>query len=218
MTLKLLDLYNTAASQEWAMYDNDAEIQDEMESSLIIDINKALTEVLYSFPFSFRERNHIIMTIRGQKMYDLPSGLILKDENDNYRVCLNGQNLKMIKILPIVEKLGIPTSFKIRGDKIILSPTPNEKSIITIDYLTLSVGENTNGEEIYALKDKDDIVNVPACLEELLQNAVITRAMLNSIASEKDENYSAYKKQSETAYRLLVKYSKGASLNKQVLL
>ena len=40
--------------------------------------------------------------------------------------------------------------------------------------------------------------------------------MLNSIADEKDENYSAYKKQSETAYRLLVKYSKGVGQDKAI--
>jgi hypothetical protein len=40
--------------------------------------------------------------------------------------------------------------------------------------------------------------------------------MLNSISSESDENYSAYKKQSEIAYRMLVKYSKGIQAEKSV--
>ena len=53
-------------------------------------------------------------------------------------------------------------------------------------------------------------------LEELLKNAIIARTMLNSIASETDENYSAYKKQSETAYRLLVKYAKGVGVEKGI--
>ena len=42
MTLTLLDLYNTAASQEWAMYDNDAASDSEFEESLVLAINKAI--------------------------------------------------------------------------------------------------------------------------------------------------------------------------------
>ena len=41
MTLTLLDLYNSAATQEWSMYDNDANTDDELESSLVLAINKA---------------------------------------------------------------------------------------------------------------------------------------------------------------------------------
>ena len=52
--------------------------------------------------------------------------------------------------------------------------------------------------------------------EEIFKQAVISRCMLKVISSEGDENYSAYKKQSETAYRLLIKYSKGIGLNKTV--
>ena len=88
--------------------------------------------------------------------------------------------------------------------------------IITIDYITLAIGENKDGEEIFALKKDSDVLNVPEHLEELLKNAIISRTMLNSIASESDENYSAYKKQSETAYRLLVKYAKGVGVEKGI--
>ena len=45
MTITLLDLYNTAASQEWAMYDNDATSNAELESSLVLAINKAILEI-----------------------------------------------------------------------------------------------------------------------------------------------------------------------------
>ncbi len=68
MTLKLLDLYNTAATQEWSMYDNDALSGDELEKSLILALNKAITEILYSYPFNFRERTHIILTIPGESL------------------------------------------------------------------------------------------------------------------------------------------------------
>ena len=122
---------------------------------------------------------------------------------------------------------------------------PIKKADITISPLTILIGPNSSGKSYSALlihsilnsfnnlglnlyelirqdsvkrflKNDDDIVDVPPHLEELLKNAVISRAMLNSIASESDENYSAYKKQSEIAYRLLVKYAKGVGVEKGI--
>lgn len=217
MTLTLLDLYNAAATQEWSMYDNDAASEDEFEQSLILALNKALCEILYSYPFGFRERTHIVLTVDGQDTYDIPAGLIKKDKLGNYQVKMNSRFLKLIRNPETLDnKSGVPDSFYIKGNRIVFYPCPIEKNIATIDYVTLAVGENADGDDIFALKNENDIISVPAYLEELLKNAVIARAMLNSIASEGDENYSAYKKQSETAYRLLIKYSKGVGLDKAV--
>ena len=219
MTLTFLDLYNTAASQEWSMYDNDAASGDEFEKSLIIDLNKAVTEILYSYPFSFRERVHVLFTIPEIKSYTMPKGLILKDNKGTYSVKLNSRTLKLIKNpLVLQEKQGIPEGFYIRGNRIVLYPVPAERFIVTIDYLTLAVGINSDEEDIFSLKNGNDVISVPEHLEEIFKNAVISRTMLNSIASESDENYSAYKKQSETAYRHLVRYSKGVGPDKSVII
>ena len=201
------------------MYDNDATKTDEFEQSLVIDLNKAVTEILYSFPFSFRERTHVLFTIPKMKTYDMPKGLILKGNSNDYYVKINSRPLKLIKEpFSLQEKFGMPEGFYIRGSKLILYPTPMEKFIVTVDYLTLAIGENSDGEEIFKLQDKDDTVLIPEYLEEIFKNAVISRTMLNSIASESDENYSAYKKQSETYYRQLVKYSKGVGQEKVIIL
>lgn len=216
MTLTLLNLYNSTATQEWSMYDNDAADKSEFESSLILAINKAAAEILYSYPFNFRERTHIIITVPNVDSYKLPSGIIMRDESGSYCIKINSKPLKLLKNKPSGSKYGIPDSFYIQGDKIFLYPIPMAQYIVTTDYLTLTIGENAAGEEIFALKEDTDVITVPAHLEELLKNAIISRTMLNSIASEGDENYSAYKKQSETAYRLLIKYSKGVGLDKNI--
>ena len=219
MTLTLLDLYNTAASQEWAMYDNDAATASEMEDSLVLAINKATQEILASYDFPFRERTHVIITIPRVSDYDLPTGLIKKDNNGNFVVKYNSSALHYEdnpNFLP--PKCGVPDRFYIKNDKIILYPTPCEKNVLTIDYYTLVIGENATGEEIFSLKNTNDSIYVPVYLEELFKDAVVTRTMLNSIASESDENYSAYKKQADKAYKLLIKYSKGVGLEKKVLL
>ena len=217
MTLTFLDLYNTAASQEWSMYDNDATDKNDFEASLVIDLNKAVSEILYSYPFSFRERTHILFTIPKINSYSLPKGLIRRNQNGEYCVRINSRPLKFIKdTFSLDDKQGMPEGFYIRGSKIILYPVPAEKFIITIDYLTLSLGEDKNGDDIFTLKNDDDIISVPEHLEEIFKSAVISRTMLKAISSEGDENYSAYKKQSETAYRQLVKYSKGVGPEKSV--
>ncbi len=217
MTLTFLDLYNTAASQEWSMFDNDAADKNEFEKSLVIDLNKAVTEILYSYPFSFRERTHILFTIPKVNSYPLPKGLIQRNKNGDFCVSINSHPLKLIKdTFSLDDKKGIPEGFYIRGSKIILYPTPSEKFIVTIDYLTLSLGEDKNGEDIFSLQNDDDIISVPEHLEEIFMSAVISRTMLKSISNESDENYSAYKKQSEISYKQLVKYSKGVGLEKSI--
>lgn len=215
MTLTLLDLYNTAASQEWAMYDNDAVTDSEFEDSFVLAINKSIIEILASYEFPFRERTHLILTIPKMDSYDLPSGLIKKDLNGNYAVKHNSALLKYIENpLELDFKIGTPEGFYIKNDKIVLYPVPVEKGIVTIDYMTLAIGENAQGEEIFALKNDSDVLTVPVHLEELMKEAIITRTMLNTIASESDENYSAYLKQADRAYKLLIKYSKGVGKDK----
>ena len=205
MTLTFLDLYNSAASQEWSMYDNDAVTTDDFEQPLVIALNKAISEILYSYHFNFRERTHILFTIPNIKSYSLPKGLIKKDSTGEYCVKINSRPLKFIKNnLLLEEKQGIPEGFYIRGSKLVLYPTPSEKFIVTIEFLTLAIGENKNEEEIFVLKNEDDTILIPEHLEEIFKNAVISRAMLNTISSESDENYSAYKKQSEIAYKQLI--------------
>ena len=97
MTLTLLDLYNTAASQEWAMYDNDAVSDEEFEDSLVIALNKAILEIYMSHDFTFRERTHIILTIPRVHAYTLPSGLIKRDSKGKYLVKYNSSKMNFIE-------------------------------------------------------------------------------------------------------------------------
>ena len=150
--------------------------------------------------------------------YELPRGLIKKDSRGRYLVKLNSKFLDLIETPESLKhKCGMPEGFYIKGDKIVLYPSPIEKSIVTIDYSTLTIGENAAGEEIYTLKNQDDVLSVPPHLEVLMKDAIITKAMINSIASESDENYSAYKKQADKAYRLLIKYAKVIDVDKRIV-
>ena len=215
MTITLLDLYNATASQEWAMYDNDALSDAEFEDSLVLALNKAILDIYASYDFPFRERTHLILTFHKMDAYDLPNGLIKRDSKGNYLVKYNSKILELIEDTSELKlKIGNPEGFYIQNDKMVLYPIPEEKGLLTIDYMTLCVGENEKGEEIFSLKKDTDILSVPIYLEELMKEAIITRTMLNTIASENDENYSAYLKQADRAYKLLIKYSKGVKPDK----
>lgn len=217
MTITLLDLYNLTASQEWAMYDNDALSDAEFEDSLVLAINKAILDIYASYDFPFRERTHMVLTLPKMDAYNLPSGLIKQNKKGQYLVKYNANLLKYIENpFELEMKTGIPEGFYIQNDKIVLYPIPLEKGIVTIDYMTLSIGENAKGEEIFSLEKDNDILSVPVHLESLMKEAIITRTMLNTIASESDENYSAYLKQADRAYKLLIKYSKGVGQDKSV--
>ena len=91
MTLTLLDLYNTASTQEWSMYDNETTSDAEFEQSLVLALNKAVQEILYSYPFKFRECTHVILTNAGEASYDIPKGIINKDDAGNYCVKINSK-------------------------------------------------------------------------------------------------------------------------------
>ena len=217
MTLTLLDLYNTTASQEWSMYDNDAISDSELEDSLVVALNKAIIEIYSSYAFSFRERTHLILTIPKVDGYNMPNGLIKRNANGKYVVKYNSVLLDFVEDSTGLEsKSGTPDSFYIKNNDLILYPTPVEKGIVTVDYITLAIGETAEGNEIFSLKNTTDRLSVPIYLEELMKEAIITRTMLNTIASESDENYSAYKKQADRAYKLLIKYSKGVGRDKVV--
>ena len=97
MTLTLLDLYNTTATQEWAMYDNDALSDAEFEDSLVLALNKSILEIYSSYEFPFRERTHLILTIPKIDSYDAPNGLIKKDLKSRYLVKYNSKLLKFIE-------------------------------------------------------------------------------------------------------------------------
>ena len=206
-----------AATQEWAMYDNDAASGSEFEDSLVLALNKAILEIFSSYDFPFRERTHLILTIPKVDTYNAPSGLIKQNSDGNYLVKYNSAILKHIENPNSLDaKIGTPYGFYLKNNNIVLYPIPSEKGIVTIDYSTLAIGENAEGTEIHSLKNDTDTLSVPVYLEELVKEAIITRTMLNTIASESDENYSAYKKQADKAYKLLIKYSKGVVAEKNV--
>ena len=154
MTITLLDLYNTAASQEWAMYDNDAAVASEMEDSLVLALNKAIHEIYSSYDFPFRERTHVIITIPKVDTYDMPTGLIKRDNNGKHIVKNNSSMLSLIENpSELTTQYGVPTGFYIKNDKLVLYPVPLAKNLVMIDYYTLVIGENADGEEIDRVSD-----------------------------------------------------------------
>lgn len=220
MTLTFLDIYNDVAGQAWSMYDGDAESVDEMESALKSSINKALSEIWCSYPFPFRVKTHIIATRDDNNAYATPNGNIIKKTVSGkqvYSIRIGTDYLEYLSDYEMLEyKTGKPTGFYISNENIYLYPSPDNTYNVTIEYLTLAIGEDDFGTPIYYLQNDEDSINIPEKYENIFKNALITKSMLYAIASETDENYSGYKEQYEKAYKILLNYTAGIEKERKV--
>lgn len=222
MSLTFLKIYNSVASQAWSMFDDEVASKNEFENVLISSINKALTDIWCSTDFPFRRKTDEIIIMEDTNEYDLPDGnLVPRGVNcsQGYFVSLDGKFLDYIEdATKLPEKKGKPTSFYIDGQYIYFYPTPDSVYEVSVDYYSLAVGLDKKGNPIYALKELDDTIDIPQRLEEIFKNTLITKAMLYSIASDGDENYSNYKRQYEKAYKLLLKYANGKNPIRKIVL
>lgn len=220
MTLTFLSIYNDVAGQAWSMYDGDAESSEEMESALKSSINKALSELWCSYPFPFRVKELNFSTKINVADYSTPNGNILKKSVNGsqvYSVRIGTNYLQFIDNYETLEpKTGLPTSFTIKNDLIYLYPTPDNIYPVSVEYLTLAIGESDFGDAIYTLENDNDSINIPEKYETIFKNALITKSMLYAIASETDENYSGYKEQFAKAYKILLNYTAGINREKRV--
>lgn len=219
--LTLKNIYNKVAGQAWSMFDGEVEDKDEFESSLLSSIQKALTELWCSYPFPFRIKVHNIDTITGIKNYDLPNGNILQRKIDgSQRFCvrlIGGNYLEYIyDYSTLDDKQGEPNGFYVKNDKICFYPCPEKEYKVEIEYLTLEVGKNINGEPIFDLVDDDDFIDIPDKYEKIFENALITKSMVYAIASKIDENYAGYEEQFENAYKILIRYCRGLNINSRI--
>ncbi|MBR1908561.1 hypothetical protein IJ818_06465 [bacterium] len=220
MALTFLDIYNEVAGQAWSMYDGDAESIDEMESALKSSINKALSEIWCSYPFPFRNKTFTITTSSGNAQYSTPNGNIIKKTvscKQVYSVRIGKNYLEFLDDYETLEdKEDKPTGFYIKNDSLFLYPAPDDVYTVTIEYLTLAIGENDFGDSVYSLQNDEDTIDVPEKYENIFKNALITKSMLYAIASEQDENYSGYKEQFDKAYKILISYTAGLDKEKRV--
>ena len=220
MTLTYLDIYNEVAGQAWSMYDGEIDNVDEMESALKTSINKALSEIWCSYPFPFREKTLILTTSKGNNEYSTPNGNIIKKSvlgSQVYSIRIGKNYLEYLENFETLEdKEDKPTGFYIKNDTLKLYPTPDNTYTITVDYLTLAIGEDDFGDSVYSLKNDNDTINIPEKYENIFKNALITKSMLYAIASESDENYSGYKEQFDKAYKILISYTSGLNKEKRV--
>ena len=218
--LTMLELYNYITAQAWSMFDSEVESKDEFEESVTTSMQKALTDLWLSYPFSFREKTKTIRTSAGNSKYNTPIGNILTTTYNNkkvFSVWLNDKPLSYVNnFAGFEEKTGIPEKFYIKQDKMYLYPTPDDSYNISIDYLALYPACNEDGEDKANLEEENDYINISERYFDLFKHALMPLTMWNYlIAAESDENSSAYEIQYKKAYNNLLKYSKGIDLEKQ---
>lgn len=222
MTLTLLNIYNDVASQPWSAFDSDITTASDMEPALLSAINKALIDIWYSYPFSFRLKKLLIRTIPKISKYNLPDGNIpqVGFSSDNvYSVRLGNNYLNTITDEDeLSSQQGKPTGFYIDDESIIFSDIPDDFYNIMVKYASISVGVNSNGDEIFSLENLTDYIDIPTKYEVVFRNALISKAMMYAIASVSDENYMGYQLQFNTAYKLLIKISSPLIKTKSIII
>jgi hypothetical protein len=219
--IKFIDLYNEITGQAWSMFDGDVEAQDEFETSVTTSIQKALNALWCSYDFPFRERTHLITTRANTNKYVAPIGNIIKKTSQGKKVfAVKFDYNKYLEYDPDIEllepKTGKPEKFYIKNDEVYLYPIPDNRYLVTIDYLSLYPACDSEGSEKATLVDDEDYINIPERYEQLFKSALLPKAMYYAIASETDENYNGYKEQYEEAYKLLIKYSRGIDIDKTI--
>jgi len=220
MTLTLLKIYNDVAAQPWSAFDSEASNLADMESSLISAINKALVDIWYSYPFSFRIKKFNIKTVPKISKYNLPNGNIQQEgfSYDNvFSVKIDKSYLDFVSdSSEFAISTGKPTEFTIDDDNILFNPCPDSYCNIIIKYVSMPVGFDEKGTEIYSLENLTDYIDIPEKYETIFKNALVSKTMTYAIASISDENYAGYNLQFESAYKLLTKVSSPLSKSKSV--
>ncbi len=225
MVLKFIDIYNRVAEQAWSMYDAEVESKDEFEAGLSSSIQKALSDLWCSYPFPFRVKPHSFVTEIDIAQYDMPCGDIyeMSDNCSNqYDIMVQGGNyLEYLSPLNLQNKnkddKGLPKYFSILNNKIILFPTPDDTYTVDCNYLSLYVGKNKDGDDIFNLVQEDEYIDIDIKYEDLFLNTLITKSMCYAIASQTDENYSGYQSQYLSAYKNLINCVNGLKIEKRIM-
>ena len=201
MALIFQDLYNKITGQAWSMFDGEVESKDEFETSVVTSIQKALAQLWFEYEFDFRKQTKTIRTKTGNSAYSLPDGQISRKS-----VTLGNENLGYLSTTKgLDDKIGKPEYFYINKNKLCLYPVPDDIYNIDIDYLSNMPACDKDGEEKSNLSEDTDYINIEEQYEDLFKNTLLPLSMMYLIASESDENYSAYAWQYETALKLLKK-------------
>lgn len=214
MTLTYIDIYNKITGQAWSMFDSEAETKEDFEANVTTSIQKALSDLWLSFPYSFRKKTHILKTRTSRAFYEAPIGNIKEDKG----VWIGTNYLNYLsEYRGLEEKEGTPEYYYIKDDKIYFYPTPDSSYIVSIDYLALNPACDEEGEEKATLENDTDYINIPERYEQLFLHTLMPLTMWNYlIASESDENSSAYEKQYRRAYKHLLDYCGGVETEKKV--
>ena len=209
MTINFLDLYNDVASQPWSMFDSGAAVKEDFEPALVSSINKAIIDIWYSYPFPFRVKKYSLSTMRNIQKYKLPNGNIINEDSIEDNLFAIKIDDSYLEYNPDITEsnvlIGKPQEFSIVDDELIIYPIPDKRYVVSIKYLTLAIGFDKDENEIFYLENPTDFINIPEKYEPLLKNAILAKALVDSIASVNDENYAGYKLQFDKAYKLLIK-------------
>lgn len=201
MTITLKEIYEKVTTQSWSIFDSDISSLEDDDAGVISTIQKALNELWNDYKYSFKLKNKIVTLQAETNNISKPTGHIkslylIDEDGDETVIKCSGKTQE-------TKKLGTPTEYFIKYNKIFFRPTPIETVQIKIDYYNRYPVLSKDGNPQFNFIELTDYLDVREEYEELFVNALITRTM--AIYPHPNQLINAtYREQSQHAYKLLI--------------
>lgn len=126
-------------------------------------INLALEEI-FNEDWNFRKTILTFQTVVGQSAYPMPAGII---EKKGVKI---GDNVLTLESDPYALNTdsGTPTKYYVYGSNLVLYPTPDETTTVTVYYLTSMSGLTAIGTPRVGLSAETDAPNIPENFHDLV--------------------------------------------------
>lgn len=183
----------------WSISEKDIANFSDIPLDLIQAVQQAHAAIWGAYDFDFKKRQTSLIFQPGQGSVLCPSGTILKV------MTKEGKEVERVEapLLPVTSK-GTPTGYWVSSGGELsfnISPLPEKSEELFILYDTWNKAVSADGTEKANFEFEDDILNVPASLEEAYLNALKNKAMCYMIADNQDENYAPYIAQYEEQFQ-----------------
>lgn len=221
MTITAQDILYTIATEPWSTYNYDDMVWGKEDARTVQRIlNRALRYLINLEDFPFKVKDKTIETASGADSYTMVDGQINKiyDADTRKELEFIGNPSAYDK-----EKTDIPAGYWIEYNnpksKIRLYPIPDNTYRYTVEYSHYLPVIDKDGKTRKAkFENAEDIINMPAYLEELFVDALVMRAIYTSNKDEQDENYRPTISEFNEQWALFKKTAKPKKVNVRIVL
>lgn len=208
--ITLKSAYEEFVKQSWSIFDSDIEAIEDDDAGVINTLSLALSDIWFSYDFSFKLKQKNIKTKYGVDKYNKPIGKISKIflEEDNSEKELVENEKKSFS-------LGKPNYFYVKFNKLFFVDIPDNEYKIRIEYYNSLPVITENEESESNFSELSDRIDIPEEYEDLFLKALINKAM--AIYPHPNSNINtSYAIRAKAAYERLLEESNGFKIKRVI--